>query len=74
MKRGHVPIRTCRGCGRKAQQVEFVRLVMLDGRMVEDPDRSLPGRGVYCCKNEQCRLRLEKNKKILRRAFRLQVQ
>ncbi len=73
MKRGHVPIRTCRGCGCRAPQEELVRLVMLDGAVGEDPSQGVPGRGVYCCKNELCRMRLEKNKKILRRVFRLQV-
>ena len=73
MKRGHVPVRTCRGCGRRAPQAELVRLTLFDGALVEDSDRELPGRGVYCCTAEQCRMRLEKNKKMLKRAFRLQV-
>lgn len=71
-KRGHVPIRTCRGCGRQAPQTELVRLVMINGAAVEDPYQDMPGRGVYSCRNELCRTRLE-NKKILRRFFRLQV-
>jgi predicted RNA-binding protein YlxR (DUF448 family) len=73
MKRGHIPIRTCRGCGRKVSKLELVRLVMVNGALVEDPDQNVAGRGVYCCRNEQCRTRLKKNKKTLRRLLRLQV-
>ncbi len=71
MKRGHVPIRTCRGCGKQTSKTELVRLVMVKSALNEDPDQDIPGRGVYCCKNNVCRKRLEKNKKMLRRAFRL---
>ena len=72
MKRGHVPVRTCRGCGRKAPQVELVRLVMQEGALKEDPGRRESGRGVYVCNNELCRTRLERNKKLLRRCLRRQ--
>jgi predicted RNA-binding protein YlxR (DUF448 family) len=72
MKRGHIPIRTCRGCGRKVQKLELVRLAMVNGALVEDPAQIVAGRGVYCCRNELCRTRLKKNKKTLRRLLRLQ--
>ncbi len=71
-KRGHIPIRTCRGCGSKAAKQQLVRLIMSEGVLTEDPEQQGAGRGVYCCKNELCRLRLKKNKKMLKRAFRLQ--
>ncbi|MCW5206881.1 YlxR family protein [Desulfobulbus sp. F5] len=71
MKRGHVPVRTCKGCGQKRLATEMARLVLSEGALVEDWRKCLPGRGVYCCRNDQCRLRLEKNKKGLKRAFRL---
>ncbi|CAK8719168.1 hypothetical protein GCAAIG_08630 [Candidatus Electronema halotolerans] len=71
MSRGHVPIRTCKGCGQKKPASELTRLVLANGVVREDSGEGLPGRGVYCCKNEQCRMRLEKNKKGLKRAFRL---
>ena len=71
MKRGHVPFRTCKGCGQKKPASELTRLVLTEGVVKEDSGEGLPGRGVYCCRNEQCRMRLEKNKKGLKRAFRL---
>ena len=73
MKRGHIPIRTCRGCCRKFPKSELVRLVMVNGAVLEDPEKRLSGRAVYSCRNEQCRTRLEKNKKTLKRFLRLQV-
>ncbi len=71
MKESHVPVRTCRGCGHKKPKHELIRLIWQDGGAFVDIDGSLPGRGVYSCANEQCRGRIEKNKKVLKRAFRL---
>ncbi|WP_417915723.1 YlxR family protein [Candidatus Electronema sp. JC] len=72
MRRGHVPIRTCKGCGQKRPAAELIRLTLAEGGgLREDSGRCLPGRGVWCCPGGACRLRLEKNKKGLRRAFRL---
>ncbi|MCI5113880.1 MAG: YlxR family protein [Candidatus Electrothrix sp. AW2] len=70
-KKEHVPIRTCKGCGRKAKKSELIRLVWREGGLQEDLDGRMSGRGVYICNREQCRNRLVKNKKMLRRAFRL---
>lgn len=70
MKRGHVPLRTCRGCGCKRPQEELQRLVYRQGNLVES-EKGI-GRAVYCCRSMICWNRLQKNKKILKRAFRLQ--
>ncbi|MGE4559327.1 MAG: YlxR family protein [Desulfobulbus sp.] len=67
MRRGHVPQRTCRGCGLKGPQTELVRFVAVEGRLVEDGRRRLPGKGVYCCDQENCRKRMaKKSKKVLK--------
>ena len=71
MKQGHVPIRTCKGCGRKTEKNELIRWVWREGILQEDSDGGMPGRGVYSCGNEQCRNRLAKKKKMLKQAFRL---
>ncbi|XOF32384.1 MAG: YlxR family protein [Candidatus Electrothrix sp. YB6] len=71
MKRRHVPVRTCRGCGRKAAKNELIRLVWYKGALHEDTDSRMPGRGAYCCRDGQCRNRLKKKKKMLGRIFRL---
>lgn len=73
MTRGHVPIRICKGCGRKASQQDLRRFVIVDGIVQEDTLRNMAGRGAYCCNNPTCRDRFIKNTKMLRRAFRLQL-
>jgi len=69
MRRGHVPLRTCRGCGVKQPQQALQRFVYRQGKLVESENAL--GRGVYCCRDEACWKRLLNNKKILKRAFRL---
>ncbi len=71
MKRGHVPVRTCKGCGARRPKGELRRFVLEKGVMVES--RIFPGRAVYCCRQESCLERLLKNKKGLNRAFRYKV-
>jgi predicted RNA-binding protein YlxR (DUF448 family) len=48
---GHVPIRTCAGCGRKAPQPELVRFSARDGELTPGAG---PGRGVYTCRRLAC--------------------
>jgi uncharacterized protein len=48
------PVRSCVGCGRKAPQSELRRFVADGGRLVADPARRLPGRGVYTCPSAGC--------------------
>lgn len=69
MKRGHVPVRLCRACGCRHPQGDLQRFVMRQGHMEER--RKGMGRAVYCCPTELCRQRLLKNKKVLKRAFRI---
>lgn len=64
MRRGHVPVRTCRGCGRKGPQAELLRFVLVKGALIEDQQAMLAGRGIYCCNHPTCRERLAKSKKI----------
>ncbi len=68
MRRGHVPERTCRGCGRKGPQSTLVRLGVAAGALVEDQGKQLPGKGLYCCAQQECRARMTKK---IRKALRL---
>ncbi|MCL1981176.1 MAG: DUF448 domain-containing protein [Proteobacteria bacterium] len=70
MRRGHVPLRTCRGCGRKGPQAELLRFIVADGVLTEDQRGVLAGRGIYCCNHTTCRERLAKSKKIRKRTDR----
>lgn len=64
MRRGHVPQRTCRGCGRKAPRTDLLRFVAVGGGLVEDQRGDLAGKGIYCCNHITCRERLAKSKRI----------
>ncbi|MBA8796277.1 putative RNA-binding protein YlxR (DUF448 family) [Friedmanniella endophytica] len=48
------PVRTCVGCRRRAAQAELVRVVAVDGRLVLDRRRRLPGRGAYLHADARC--------------------
>jgi predicted RNA-binding protein YlxR (DUF448 family) len=47
------PVRTCAGCGRKAQQAELVRFGERDGALAPASPGS-SGRGVYTCRRLAC--------------------
>ena len=48
--KGHVPTRSCAGCGARAPKGELIRFVARDGELA--PGNGAPGRGVYT----HCRL------------------
>ena len=50
---GHVPIRTCAGCGRRAPKAELIRFVARDGALAE-AGRGATGRGAYTCRRLSC--------------------
>jgi hypothetical protein len=55
---GHIPLRTCVACGRRAPQRRLLRLAVSRGRVAADPGRRLQGRGAYLCPAPECRERL----------------
>lgn len=67
MRRGHVPVRTCRGCGRQGVKTTLIRMGVVAGALVEDQGKQLPGKGIYCCEQQECRARMAKKlRKVLR--------
>ena len=42
-----VPVRTCVGCSFRDHKVAMVRLAKVEGRVVADERKVLPGRGAY---------------------------
>lgn len=60
------PVRTCLGCGKKGDKKSFIRFVCVEGRIVIDEKKVLPGRGAYVCSNLDCATKLKKNKRIFR--------
>jgi len=64
------PLRTCLGCGQKADKGGLLRLILSEGVLVADTKGRLPGRGVYCCRKETCWRRLFAQRKKLLWALR----
>lgn len=58
MKRGHVPIRTCKSCGKKAPKRELNRFVLEYGHLVAVNQGR--GHGLYCCPDPDCREKIDK--------------
>ncbi|HZP42618.1 MAG TPA: YlxR family protein [Candidatus Binatia bacterium] len=52
--RGHVPIRTCVGCGERDAQQVLLRVVSVADRLAPDPRRTVPGRGAYLHRRRGC--------------------
>lgn len=65
-----IPVRTCLSCKKKAGKKELYRFVVQYAEVVFDENNRLPGRGVYCCKQDSCLQRLYKNRKKTAAAFR----
>jgi len=63
------PIRTCLGCGKKAEKHHFVRFAVLNGQIAIDNEFRLAGRGAYCCRQEKCLRNLLKKERKLARAL-----
>ena len=54
-KGGHVPLRSCAGCGKKRPKKELVRIVRtLQGSVEVDVTGKAAGRGMYLCPTEKC--------------------
>jgi len=67
-----VPTRTCIGCRATAEQAELRRYVLVDGAVVRDDERRLPGRGAYLHDDEACREQADR-RRAWGRAFRRRV-
>lgn len=66
-----VPLRTCKGCGRKRVKQELLRFAVNgDGEVVPDKYNRQSGRGAYCCSDRTCLKSFVGKKGKLARAFR----
>ncbi|RJQ82953.1 YlxR family protein [Pseudonocardiaceae bacterium YIM PH 21723] len=65
------PVRTCVGCRTRAYAEKLLRVVIVDGELVPDPRRRLPGRGAWLHPSPDC-LRLAEKRRAFPRALRVQ--
>ncbi|MFQ5627257.1 MAG: RNase P modulator RnpM [bacterium] len=74
MSTKHIPERTCIGCKCKKAKAELLRFVYQPWHeeIIFDPQKRLPGRGAYLCRDEKCLLRASKQRG-LDRAYRVKV-
>ncbi len=70
---GTTPTRTCVGCRNRDAKTLMVRIVVLNGEFMPDPDACLPGRGAYLHPAVKC-LELALRRGALRRTLRVSSQ
>nr|WP_153034545.1 YlxR family protein [Amycolatopsis sp. YIM 10] len=58
------PVRTCVGCRERASRGELLRVVAVEGRLIADERRRMPGRGAWVHPVADCLAKAER-----RRAF-----
>jgi uncharacterized protein len=64
------PVRTCVGCRERAARADLLRVVAVEGRLVPDPARRLPGRGASVHPDPRC-VDLAERRRAFPRALRL---
>jgi uncharacterized protein len=64
------PVRTCVGCRQRAITSELLRVVVVDGNLVPDQRRRLPGRGASVHPDLAC-LDLADRRRAFSRALRI---
>jgi predicted RNA-binding protein YlxR (DUF448 family) len=64
------PVRTCVGCRQRAAARELLRVVAVEGALVPDPSRRLPGRGAHVHPVVGC-LDLAERRRAFPRALRV---
>ncbi|WP_436501149.1 YlxR family protein [Actinokineospora sp. HUAS TT18] len=68
---GASPVRTCVGCRARAADKLLLRVVLVDGNVVPDPRRRMPGRGAWIHPDPSCLATAEK-RRAFSRAFKVQ--
>lgn len=63
------PIRTCVGCRGRAEAAQLLRLVLVDGAVIPDHGRRLPGRGAWIHPRQAC-LEVASRRRVWVRALR----
>jgi predicted RNA-binding protein YlxR (DUF448 family) len=64
------PVRTCIGCRVRERSTELLRVVAVDGVVIPDPRRRLPGRGAWLHPTPEC-LDVAERRRAFGRALRV---
>ncbi|MEE9614516.1 MAG: YlxR family protein [Thermodesulfobacteriota bacterium] len=68
-----MPRRRCVGCGLTRDKGYLVRFVSVEGRLVPDFKKRMPGRGLYLCPSRGCVVSACEKKGAFSRALRTAV-
>lgn len=60
------PMRTCIGCREPKPKKDLIRIVLKGDDLSVDLTGKAPGRGVYCCRDQNCLEKLIKGKQLQR--------
>ncbi len=63
------PMRRCVGCMQSRPKEGLLRIALADGIPQPDPAGTMPGRGIYLCRDEKC-IAAAKKKNAVQRGFR----
>ena len=69
MLKDGIPQRRCIGCMNSIDQTILLRMAVKDGRIIQANKKTIPGRGIYLCKNEDC-LKMAIKKKAFNRVIK----
>jgi hypothetical protein len=73
MKARKIPLRMCVGCQEMFEKRSLIRLVRTpEGEVLFDPTGKKAGRGVYCCRKQECLSTAIKAKRI-QKAFKCEI-
>jgi predicted RNA-binding protein YlxR (DUF448 family) len=56
----------CAGCRERAAASDLIRVVLVAGECIPDPDRRLPGRGAHLHPTRRCLDRAERSRALVR--------
>lgn len=73
MKARKIPLRMCVGCQEMFEKRSLIRLVRTpEGEVLFDTTGKKAGRGVYCCRKQEC-LNLAIKAKRIQKAFKCEI-
>lgn len=72
LKKNKTPMRRCAGCMESKPKQELIRIAFYEEKLTVDLCGRAKGRGMYLCRNEECRAKAKK-KNALQRNFEANI-